>query len=46
MIIVGAQRESSNDVGIGSTGSNNSAGNAGAVYHYLEDLIFKDDFEQ
>ncbi len=45
MIIVGAQRESSNDVGIGSAGSNNSAGNAGAVYHYLDDLIFKDDFE-
>lgn len=41
---IGAQREASNDVGIGGGGSNNSAANSGAVYTLVNDLIFKDEF--
>lgn len=44
-MIIGAQREASNDVGLGGSGDNNSASNSGAVYALINDLIFKDDFE-
>lgn len=46
MVLISAQREGSNDVGVGGIGNNNSAGGSGAVYAQIDDLIFKDDFQQ
>ena len=42
---IGAHREGSNDTGIGGNGNNNSASSSGAVYSFIDDLIFKDGFE-
>ncbi len=45
VIVSGAPREASNETGTGGNGNNNSAANSGAVYVYIDDLIFKDDYE-
>ncbi len=45
VIVSGAPREASNETGTGGNGNNNSAANSGAIYVYIDDLIFKDDLE-